>query len=376
MSRFAGLRPMKVAGATPATPAVASSSAEPRSSLAALIPPRPTDAGPLHLKEIPAGQWLPVDPRSVSALTLEPPVDCSRPIFVDTETTGLAGGTGTIPFLIGIAHVVDGQVVVEQGHVAGPGQERPVLEWLRTRLTPATVLLTFNGKSFDWPLIRARFVMNRLRPPPELPHVDLLHASRRVFKYELEQATLGTLERHALGLKRVGDLGGALIPAVWFDFLRSGRVAMLARVLEHNERDVRSMVDLLQVLVGCWEGQVAMPPARRFALALLAHRHGDDQRAFDWAHALDGERGAVGSLALELKAALLRRRGDPVGAVAALERALETSPAAARVRLKLAKLYEHHLKDPATALTHAPLAREAERPDVHARRLGRLRRRV
>jgi hypothetical protein len=237
------------------------------------------------------------------------------------------------------------------------------------------VLVTFNGKSFDWPLMRARYVMNRLPPPPELPHVDLLHCARRVFRYELEQSTLATLERAALGVHRVGDLSGALIPAVWFDYLRTGRVAMLARVLEHNERDVRSMVELLHHLCDAWEGATELPPARRLGLAVVASRHpGAEAWALELVRGLECGSGRVAGMALELEAHLLRRRGDAAGAVDALERALPMSPAAARVRLKLAKLYEHHLKDVDAARRHAPHAREAEPAVTHAKRLKRLNR--
>ena len=107
------------------------------------------------------------------------------------------------------------------------------------------MLLSFNGRSFDWPLLRSRYVMNRLPPPPERPHVDLLHCARRVFRHHLDQLKLSTLEQRVLDVHRRGDIDGALIPAAWFDFLRTGRVAVLARVLSHNERDVRSMVDLV-----------------------------------------------------------------------------------------------------------------------------------
>jgi uncharacterized protein YprB with RNaseH-like and TPR domain len=385
MTRFAGLRPMKVAGAKVAEPTPEGAPvpawrrtqplAPPGEALSTLIAARPTDAGPLHLKQLRVGPWRAVQPVTLQALSLDAvALDLSRPLFLDTETTGLAGGTGTLAFLVGAAVVVEGEVMVEQAHVAGPGQERPVLEWLRARLLASTALFTFNGKSFDWPLLRSRYVMNRLAPPPELPHIDLLHCARRVFRYELEQATLTALELHALDVRRVGDLAGALIPAVWFDYLRTGRVAGLGRVLEHNERDVRSMVELLYCLSDAWEGLAPLPEGRRLALALLAHRNKDHARAYALVDALEGAPGRIAAVALELKAALLRQRGDVTGAVAALERSLPLTPtsASARVRLKLAKLYEHQLKDVQAALAHAPHARDAEPADSHQRRLARL----
>jgi hypothetical protein len=183
------------------------------------------------------------------------------------------GGTGTLAFLLGTAHALDdGRFVVSHLHLPSPAHERPMLEWLADRLTRATVLLSFNGKSFDWPLLRARFVMNRLPPPPELPHVDLLHCARRVFRHHLDELTLGSLERRVLDVHRRGDIEGAQIPPAWFDFLRTGRVATLGRVLSHNERDVRSMVDLVQRLIAAWEERHPLLPPTALGLAQVAMR--------------------------------------------------------------------------------------------------------
>ena len=248
-----------------------------------------------------------------------------------------------------------------------------MLQWLRERLEAATCLITFNGKSFDWPLLRSRYVMNRLAPPPERTHLDLLHCARRVLRYQLEQTQLGTLERAVLGVHRVNDLDGALIPAVWFDYLRTGRVAALGRVLEHNERDVRSMVELVAWLTDAWEGRREVSAEARLGLAVVAARLGDDERALRWVPEVPGR---CGALANELKAGVLRRRGDVQGAVASLAAALEASPSPARVHLRLAKLYEHQLKDPHQALLHAPKARDAETLEANTRRQSRLARRT
>lgn len=319
------------------------------------------------------GTWSGVSTPTLRALTLaKVALDARRPLFVDTETTGLAGGTGTLAFLVGVAHVDGGEVQVEQAHLAGPGKERPILEWLRGHLAQASLLVTFNGKSFDWPLLRSRFVMNRLPPPPEPPHVDLLHCARRVFRHASPQCTLGALEQVALGHHRQGDLGGALIPAVWFDYLRTGRVAMLGRVLQHNVRDVVSMVELLRLLAEAWEERQTLPPAARLGLAQLAVRTGDTERALRWLNDLGGLGRPLLALALELKSSLLRRRGAHAEAAQALEAALPHSEEPARVRLALAKLYEHRLGDVVAARSHAVLARTAEPLARHEQRLRRL----
>ncbi len=297
-------------------------------------------------------------------------------LFLDTETTGLAGGTGTLPFLVGVARERDGRVAVEQAHLEAPGRERAVLAWVQERLAEATVLVTFNGKSFDWPLLRSRFVLNRLPVPPLPPHVDLLHCARRVFRLELEAHTLGALEEAVLGVHREDDLPGALIPAVWFDYLRTGRVSGLRQVLAHNHRDVVSMVELLAFLLEAWQGRRPLGPGARLGLARLAVARGDDARALGFlAPGLPGDP-ALAAEALELEAGIHRRRGALPEAARALEAALGAHRRPARLRLALARLYERQLLDPRAARRHALHAAGAEPLARHRRRLERLARRA
>lgn len=340
------------------------------SPLERLIPSRPSRFGRLHLVEttLPGG-LLAAEPLAALALS-ETPLDTRCCLFFDTETTGLHGGTGTIPFLLGTAALTEEALTVSQVHLPGPGAEVPMLEWLRDQLERATLLLSFNGKSFDWPLLRARYVMNRLPPPPELPHVDLLHCARRVFRHHLAEVRLTTLERRVLDVHRQGDIDGALIPAAWFDYLRTGRLAVLSRVLSHNERDVRSMVDLVQRLIAAWEERHALLPETALGLAWVAARRGEDAKALRFvARATEGR---VSSEAWSLKAELLRRRGEYAGAVDSLHRALERSQRTAALHLKLAKLYEHRLKDLEAAMRHAAQCAAAEAPAAHEARKRRL----
>jgi uncharacterized protein YprB with RNaseH-like and TPR domain len=345
--------------------------APPRARLDTLIEPRETEFGTLHLLEREVGPATAVQAASLQALALtQTELDTSRPLYFDTETTGLAGGTGTLAFLIGTAEVRDGTVVVSQVHLPGPGQERPMLQWLRARIEASTMLLSFNGRSFDWPLLRSRYVMNRLPPPPERPHVDLLHCARRVFRHHLDELKLSTLERRVLDVHRHGDIDGALIPAAWFDFLRTGRIAVLARVLSHNERDVRSMVDLVDRLVAAWEERHAVLPATALGLASVAARHGDDARALRFLSL--AVEGPVAEHAWSLEAELRRRRGEYAQAVEALLRAVSRSASPAPLHLRLAKLYEHRLHDFELARQHAALCAPAEETLAHARRHARL----
>ena len=144
-------------------------------------------------------------------------VDFQRMLFLDTETTGLAGGTGTVPFLVGLAWFEGRSLRVHQLFLRRLGEEAPMLRVLAERMAESSCLVTFNGKSFDWPLLRTRFVLNRVPAPAELPHLDLLHCARRVFKHRGSGTRLVHLEEQVLGLPPGGGRGwlahpGALLP--------------------------------------------------------------------------------------------------------------------------------------------------------------------
>jgi uncharacterized protein YprB with RNaseH-like and TPR domain len=167
-------------------------------------------------------------------------VDARRMLLLDTETTGLAGGTGTLPFLIGVAAYEPSSAALEvdQYFLQRPGEEAPMLRALSARVAASSCLVTFNGKSFDWPLLRARYVMNRLPPPPERPHLDVLHCARRVLKRRGAGMRLAWAEREVLGFTRDGDIPGSEIPALYFAYLKHGDASRLMPVFEHNKHDL------------------------------------------------------------------------------------------------------------------------------------------
>ncbi|MFN8609980.1 MAG: ribonuclease H-like domain-containing protein [Vulcanimicrobiota bacterium] len=180
-----------------------------------------------------------------------PELEGSRMLYLDTETTGLAGGSGTYAFLIGLAFFEGSRLRVEQLIMRSHNEEKAMLQYLIERLEQCDGLVTFNGKSFDIPLLQTRLIMNRLRYDlEELPHLDLLPVARRLWSGALENCKLETLETRILGLPRQGDVPGWMVPQIFFRYLQTGCARGLAQVAEHNRRDVLTMVGLVAGLWG------------------------------------------------------------------------------------------------------------------------------
>lgn len=170
-------------------------------------------------------------------------------LFLDTETTGLAGGTGTHAFLVGLGFFDGSDFVLRQFFMRTPADELALLEELRALLERFRVLVTFNGKSFDWPLIDTRFVLHGYRLEFDLEHLDLLHPARRIWKHRLSSCSLTSLEQGVFGISREGDVPGYLIPQIYFDYLRDGDARRLQPVFFHNREDIVTLARLLDVLL-------------------------------------------------------------------------------------------------------------------------------
>jgi uncharacterized protein YprB with RNaseH-like and TPR domain len=167
----------------------------------------------------------------------------------DTETTGLAGGTGTRAFMIGASDLVDGQLRIRQLLTTTMAAEDAMLRTFAGWLAPHTVLVSYNGRSYDAPLLKTRYRLARLPCPiAPLAHLDLLHPVRRRYRGQWENCRLGTVERRLLQVLREDDLPGSEAPRAWREYLQGGGATDLRRVLAHNHTDVRSLMDLLAVL--------------------------------------------------------------------------------------------------------------------------------
>jgi uncharacterized protein YprB with RNaseH-like and TPR domain len=310
-------------------------------------------------------------------------VDLSRALYIDTETTGLAGGTGTLPFLIGMAWFEGRNLCVEQMLLEKPGLEAPMLTRLAERIAVSSVIVSFNGKSFDWPLLRTRFVLTRVASPRLPPHLDLLHCARRVYKRRLGSVRLVHLEEQVLGFTRVDDIPGELIPETYLGFLR-GNVpgAALAPIIEHNRHDLVALAAILGEISRRFRDHDLQQDARdQLGFAGVAARARNDvgasrARLFAQGAADADVRGELAPEAHFLHGELCLRAGDLPGAERAwllsIAAACANVSAAARAHLALAKLYEHQLKRVEAALTHAHGAATLEGAEASLRRLSRL----
>ncbi|MCZ7553705.1 MAG: ribonuclease H-like domain-containing protein [Anaerolineales bacterium] len=277
-------------------------------------------------------------------------------VFLDTETTGLSGGTGTYAFLIGVGRFDAAEFVLHQYLLSDPLAEPAQLAALEAFLAPCRALATFNGKTFDAPLLFTRYTIQGLRPPlKDLAHIDLLHLARRLWRDRLPSRTLANLETHILGASRSElDLPGWMIPQIYFDFLQTGDPQPLKGVIYHNAMDVVSLAALLDHMAGLINDPLTCGAGSAFdllALARLFENLGEPDRAVElYIHGLEHAeaqseqvpRAALLQALLHL-ALIYKRRTDLPRAVQVWEQAARFGCLEAQV--ELAKCHEHQFKD-------------------------------
>ncbi len=293
-----------------------------------------------------------------------PDIKPEQHVYLDTETTGLSGGSGTLAFLVGLARVRGERLRVTQWLLTRFVGEATLLAELTSALEPADHLVTYNGRSFDAPLLATRLRMHGLRDPlPALGHLDLLHPMRRLFAASWPDCRLTSVEARLLGYRRRDDLPGSEVPQAWFDWLNLGAIDRLVQVTQHNCEDLVSLA----------ASHVALGHACRAP----THPDLDLHALASWISGSDPERArsllasraqALDARALGLLARLHRRAGDWRAAVAIWHR---LAAEGCQTSLEhLAKYHEHHLKDYATALS---LGARLDRSPQTLRRIERLR---
>lgn len=290
----------------------------------------------------------------------------SRLVYLDTETTGLAGGTGTCAFLIGIGAAEGSQFVVRQFFLRDHPEEKAMLAALAEVLETYQGLVTFNGKTFDVPLLETRYALARMKSPfARLVHLDLLHPARRLWKLRLATCELTHLERELLGISRDGDIPGSEIPGVYFDYLRTGDARGLQRVFYHNALDIVTLAALsaeLARFMGEAGGAGAVAPGLDlFSLSRIFDRAGATeqsvstcQRALTAGLPPSIETQALWHLAVQHK----RRRQYELAAEIWTELARRQEEFTVEALRELAIYYEHRRRDPKTALAFAEAAIE------------------
>ncbi|MEQ1883541.1 MAG: ribonuclease H-like domain-containing protein [Bryobacteraceae bacterium] len=303
--------------------------------------------------------------------------------FLDTETTGLAGGTGTCAFLVGVGRITPEGFRVRQFFMRDYGEEASLLDSLSRHLEPFRVLITYNGRTFDQPLLETRFRMNRSKPPfSRFEHLDLLYGARRLWKLRFDSCRLIDLESQILGFERQGDVPGALIPYIYFEYVRTGEMARLLPVFHHNAIDILTLACLTGIVPYAFLDPVNAPLKHGTELAALGRwlrEAGEMEQARTlFRRALD----------LNLRDEILFRT---LWDLAAVERKLECGNAAlaiwndlagsknpyqVRACEELAKHFEHDAKDYARALEFTLQAIGMDDTDDLRKREARLRKRA
>ena len=196
--------------------------------------------------ELPLRSALEAPPDVLRLLSRQPSSESApkRLLYLDTETTGLAGGTGTYAFLVGAGFFDGDRFVLAQYFMRDLDEEPALISAMAALLADFDGVVTYNGRGFDLPLLETRFILSRRPWPQHLSHLDLLPPARRLWSSRLPDCRLGTIEARVLGLERVDDVPGALIPSLYFHYLRSRRAEALQPVFEHNRLDVLSLVTL------------------------------------------------------------------------------------------------------------------------------------
>lgn len=174
------------------------------------------------------------------------PINTENILVFDLETTGLAGGTGTYPFLIGFGIFEKSDFRIFQYFLPDFGREINAYLDIKTLSSKLKILLTYNGKSFDYPLIRNRFILNRIDNPfHNYVHLDLLHPSRRLWKSSLPSCSLENVEKHIFSFSRWKDIDGSMIPQAYFTYIQTGDLSDIKRIINHNQQDIISLCRLL-----------------------------------------------------------------------------------------------------------------------------------
>jgi uncharacterized protein YprB with RNaseH-like and TPR domain len=286
-----------------------------------------------------------------------PEIAVTRPeeiAFLDTETSGLSGGTGTFAFMVGVGLYQEGSFHIEQFFMGDPLDEPALLLAIEEYLAPCKVLVTYNGKSFDVPILNSRYILHGWHSPlSNLLQLDLLHLARKLWRFRLPRRSLSDIETQILKTMRTEEeVPGWMIPQMYFDYLRSRDARPMKRVFYHNEIDVLSLAALLNhssLLIEELHEQYVQP-IDRYSIARLYEDLGHQETAINiyWECIQDDLPEEFHLDAIQHLSFIFKRRQDYLNAVELWEKAAAKEQVYAFI--ELAKYYEHTSKDYAQAL--------------------------
>ncbi len=308
-----------------------------------------------------------------------PGVPPERWCFLDTETTGLAGGSGTYAFLVGVGRITPQGFRIRQFFMRDFGEEPSQLSALREHLKNFDVLITYNGRTYDQPLLETRYRMVRQRPPfGSLEHLDLLFGARRLWNLRFDSCRLVDLEIQILGVERQGDLPGELIPYVYFEYLRTQEIFRLLPIFHHNAIDILTLACLTAIVPRAFHAPERAEFAHGAEMVGLARwwrqaeQHENALALFRQAV----ERGLPDDLLFRTlwdMAALEKKLGREHAALPVLtDLAASPNPWRASALIELAKYYEHRERNFTMALEMTRGALDLEPTEPLRRRLARL----
>ena len=320
-----------------------------------------------------------------------PRFDPARCLFLDTETTGLSHGAGTVAFLVGVGWTEGEELVIEQYMLREYADEPELIDRLSRRMEGFDCVCTFNGRTFDMPLLETRFTMNRMRDRwRQLENLDLLPPARRLWKLRLGSCRLANLEAQILDAPREDDLPGSEVPARFFEFVKTGNEALLDDIVEHNRRDVETLAALLIRLCDLNACPEKLTDQRdQFSAGKALERQGElgPARELYRVSAIPRPAGTLASLGGDRVAGmanwrlylLCRKSRDWEGARDVLAQMLGRRQMPGAACTALSKLYEHRLHDLRRALEYAIKSGDypdAEPPEALERRAARIRRKL
>lgn len=323
--------------------------------------------------------------RTVDPLFTGDSWEISRVLFLDTETTGLSGGAGTVAFEIGIGFFNQHGFVIRQYIMRDYCEEAAMLAEIADVIRNFDVIVSFNGKSFDVPLLESRMIMCRIHLPiSQMPHLDLLHAARRVYKLRLRRCSLGALEEAVLGTSRKDDLPGSQVPQRYFDYIRTGEFSLMEDVLRHNFEDVKNLAVLTSHLCSVFRNPQSLEhPEDIFSVGKTLVRGGQTHRARDCFRIL-GKSTLSAQAHLHLSSSF-KKEHEWQNACACWLDMIAAGEADTYPYIELAKYHEHISQDIPRALEYAnaalrfalntaPLSKENAIPtEPILRRIRRLR---